>query len=101
MREKSLSKVFRDSLKLINSPEKWGKHRRYYDRAPSTFCAAEAIEESTMPFDHRPTRRKCFQLLRSVAATDDIVHWNDEPDRIYEDVVKAFRHCLAITKELE
>jgi hypothetical protein len=80
----------------IEKPESWGKGRRCERRHFDTCCAAEAIEECSIP-DSKRTR--AFKALYNAAGLDwmedNLTVWNDAEERTHAEVLAAFDLAIA------
>jgi hypothetical protein len=86
----------------ITDPANWGKGIRGAnpldaDRSLETCCAAEAIEDVTIIAPDM--RQRAYRRLRNaigikIGSDNDIVEWNDAPERTHEEVLAAFDKAI-------
>lgn len=82
---------------LIADPAKWGKGPRGggYERGPCTFCAAEAIEESS---PNLAARNEAYRTLEKSIGVPTLaltlVEWNDARERTHAEVLAAFDKAI-------
>lgn len=92
--------ILKAAATRISDPKAWGKGSRPYDRAMSTCCIAEAIEESD-PLNNYSQRRLAFRAVYNAAGLDWengklITKWNDEPERTHEEVLAVLHLAAAL-----
>ncbi len=75
----------------IAIPGNWGKGMRRVRLNFSSYCAAEAIEE-TVPYG--PIRGRCFEAIHRAADTESISKWNDAPERTHTEVLAVFDKAI-------
>lgn len=83
--------ILRDARARIADPQNWGKGLRPCRADQNTRCAAEAIEEASLPNDQR---RRAFTALANAYAVDEgVTVWNDHATHC--EVISAFDLAIA------
>lgn len=90
--------ILKDARRRITDPAMWGKGRRNEDRPVSTCCIAEAFDESaTMGGSERQRAIKAIYNAAGLEwPKDELVNWNDKPERTHDDVIKTLNLAIAL-----
>ena len=90
--------VLRDAMELITPEGAWIQHSAYRWRPPG-YCAGSAIDITADDLDARDLDQDARRAFEQAVGCENIPKWNDDPSRIHEDVLLAFKRAIEIAED--
>jgi len=88
--------------KLIERPENWFSFSYHGQRPEKLFCAFTALRSARLDgfdaYDLIDTTSAPFQYFRLAAGCEDIIAWNDAPERTHAEVLAAFDRAITLAE---